>query len=342
MPTAATDPSQALLAAQAIDSLGAADFYDCLLALLAATVANDLAAMVRYSRASPPDLILPRVEPTAPMMAYYQHFHAFDPFDRHWKGGGDIGVFRLREMDARIGNSLYAREFLTAMSIHDEIAVFLPPIGSASPTLILDRAKGVFTRAEVARVRAIFPMLAALHRRHIGAFIAAGTVTERSPIGQLRPLRLIDHNGVSVFETQSWADYAARPEAAIAEALALLAARGPCVIALPDHLQLRRTKVPNDFGPAPGGYCDEITGDGAGQRLDSRSDLPRDMASQLTEREQQVALKMLQGYPVIEIARRLGLSRGTIKNYRLAIYRKLDITTERELFGTYIALMRAG
>jgi hypothetical protein len=54
----------------------------------------------------PPDLIIPRIAPTAPMMAYYRHFHAFDPFYRHWKGGGEIGVFRLRAMDAKITNTL--------------------------------------------------------------------------------------------------------------------------------------------------------------------------------------------------------------------------------------------
>ena len=43
---------------------------------------------------------------------------------------------------------------------------------------------------------------------------------------------------------------------------------------------------------------------------------------------------------MIEIARRMGLSRGTVKNYRLAIYRKLDITTERELFLEFMAAQR--
>jgi 3-isopropylmalate dehydrogenase len=37
---------------------------------------------------------------------------------------------------------------------------------------------------------------------------------------------------------------------------------------------------------------------------------------------------------------RMGLSRGTVKNYRLAIYRKLDITTERELFLEFMAAQR--
>jgi DNA-binding CsgD family transcriptional regulator len=64
------------------------------------------------------------------------------------------------------------------------------------------------------------------------------------------------------------------------------------------------------------------------------------MAARLTDREQQIALKMLQGYPALEIAQRMNLSRRTVKNYRLSIYRKLDITTERELFGEYIAALR--
>ena len=75
------------LTARAVDRIGAADFYDCLLAVLSAVVPNDLAAMVRYSRSAPPDLILPRVDPTTSMIAYYQHFYAFDPYYNHWSLG---------------------------------------------------------------------------------------------------------------------------------------------------------------------------------------------------------------------------------------------------------------
>ena len=116
-------PDFAGLTAKALDRLGAADFYDRLLDLLSATVTHDLAALVRYSRAAPPDLIIPRIPPTEPMMAYFQTFYTFDPFYRHWKGGGEPGVYRLRSMDAKIASSFYAREFLSAMSISDEIAV---------------------------------------------------------------------------------------------------------------------------------------------------------------------------------------------------------------------------
>ena len=334
--TTSSPPDLAGLTAHAVERLGAPDFYDRLLDILGAAAPHDLAALVRYSRVAPPDLIIPRIEPTAPMMAYYQHFYTLDPFYQHWKGGGEPGVYRLRSMDARIGSSPYAREFLSAMSIRDEIAVFLPAIGDACPTLILDRAWGTFVAAEVARVMKLFPLLAALHRRHIGLFISSGMSSDASPIGQQRPLRLMDHSGNKVFETQSWIDIATRTDKAVTEALAVVTARGPCMISLPGHLTLRRTQLASDFGPAPNGFCDEVTADSGSSSGGSGLELPEGMAAQLTERERQVALKMLHGYPVIETARRLGLSPGTVKNYRLSIYRKLDITTERELFGQFI------
>ena len=325
----------AALTARAIDRLGTGDFYDALLEILGSAAPHDLAALVRYSRAAPPDLIIPRVEPTLAMMAYYNHYFAFDPFYAHWKNGGEIGVYRLRAMDAGIGRSRYAREFLTAMAIHDEMAVFLPPIGDASPTLILDRARGVFNATEVTRIRRLFPLLAALHRRHLSIFVTAGVDPGNSPIGAERPLRFVDAHGLQVFATQAWA---AR-EPSLAEALHTVMARGPCTIRLAGQMSLRRTQLPPDFGPAPGGFCDEISADlhAVGEPAQG---LPETMAAQLSDREQEVVLLTLQGHPVIEIARKLGLSRGTIKNYRLAIYRKLDITTERELFGQYMAALR--
>ena len=252
---AADTTDLAILTARAIDRLGTGDFYDRLLDLLGAAAPHDLAALVRYSRAAPPDLILPRIEPTPAMMAYYHHFYAYDPFYTHWTRGGAVGVYRLRAMDKSIGRSRYAREFLTAMAIHDEVAVFLPPLGDVSPTLILDRATGAFTAAELARIERLYPLLAALQRRHLAGL--------GDPAPPLMPVPL----------------------------------------------------------PPPKG-------------------LPDTMSLYLTEREQQVVLLTLQGYPVIGIASKLGLSRGTVKNHRLAIYRKLDITTERELFGQYMAALR--
>lgn len=335
------DGDLAARTARAVDRLGTGDFYDALLDILGAATRHDLAALVRYSRAAPPDLIIPRIEPTEAMMAYYHHYFAFDPFYAHWKNGGETGVYRLRAMDAGIGRSAYAREFLTQMQIYDEIAVFLPPIGDASPTLILDRARGNFLTEELARVRRLFPLLAALHRRHLSVFVTAGVDPGNSPIGPERPLRFVDARGLQVFATAAWTERAADPE--VAALLQTATARGPCTVQLKGQMALRRTQLPPDFGPAPGGFCEEISPDRKpGTAVPTADDLPQIMAEKLSEREQEVVLLTLRGYPVIEIARRMGLSRGTVKNYRLAIYRKLDITTERELFGEFMVARRTG
>ena len=51
----------------------------------------------------------------------------------------------------------------------------------------------------------------------------------------------------------------------------------------------------------------------------------------LTQRESHIAALMLGGLAARDIARRLVLSPGTVRNHRVRIYGKLDITSEREL-----------
>lgn len=48
--------------------------------------------------------------------------------------------------------------------------------------------------------------------------------------------------------------------------------------------------------------------------------------------ERELVQLILAGHPTANIAERLGITVGTVKNHRRRIYEKLDITTERELF----------
>src|SRR5262245_55765436 len=68
--------------------------------------------------------------------------------------------------------------------------------------------------------------------------------------------------------------------------------------------------------------------------------LPDGLWPELSSRQRQLVGLILAGYPTALIARRLGISVGTVKNHRLSIYRKLDITTERELFLQYFEQLR--
>ncbi|PSH55574.1 hypothetical protein CU103_30695 [Phyllobacterium sophorae] len=63
--------------------------------------------------------------------------------------------------------------------------------------------------------------------------------------------------------------------------------------------------------------------------------------NRLTPRESEVVKLILAGYPTVSIAKKLGISRGTVKNHRNCIYEKLDITTERELFLLLLEYLRS-
>lgn len=64
--------------------------------------------------------------------------------------------------------------------------------------------------------------------------------------------------------------------------------------------------------------------------------LPADLWPELSARERELVKLILAGHPTASVARKLGIAAGTAKNHRLHIYKKLDITTERELFLQYI------
>ncbi|MEE9479599.1 MAG: LuxR C-terminal-related transcriptional regulator, partial [Kiloniellales bacterium] len=99
---------------------------------------------------------------------------------------------------------------------------------------------------------------------------------------------------------------------------------------------LHREKLDTNFRLAPAGYLWTM------EQLAEPPDDPGDRVEPdwfdrvLTPRERDIVRLVLDGYPTVSIAGKLGLSRGTVKNHRRRIYYKLDITTERELFLLYI------
>ena len=315
-------------------SIGDETFYDRLLEVLGSLVEADLLSLVRYSSFGAPDLIIPRDIRSELAAPYAAGLYALDPFHHYWRIVGVPAVCSLRRLaPAEMWKSRYALEVLRAARISDEIAVFLPPIGGASPTLIVDRAEGEFTAPELARIENAFPLLAGLHNAHLKAIIGHGLVTDSAE----KPLRLVDRCGEELAANSAWRRLAADPDGGLAETLADLATSGRSQASLPDGRLVVRSPLGIDFGAAPGGQCDQVEV--------SVAPAPDGYAAGwlegLTHRERQIVELTLEGHPIASIANRLGVKRGTIKNHRLRLYQKLDITTERELFLTYVQHLRA-
>lgn len=90
------------------------------------------------------------------------------------------------------------------------------------------------------------------------------------------------------------------------------------------HLLHLRTREPNLVGTG--------TASGRGTTPMREPAIPDNLWTELSKRERELVQLILAGHPTATIAKRLGIAVGTVKNHRGAIYRKLDVTTERELF----------
>ncbi|MGE4252722.1 MAG: LuxR C-terminal-related transcriptional regulator [Parvibaculaceae bacterium] len=73
--------------------------------------------------------------------------------------------------------------------------------------------------------------------------------------------------------------------------------------------------------------------------IDFKAALDEFLQERFTPRERDIVRLVLFGYPSAKIGERLKLSVNTIKNHKKRLYRKLDITTERELFLNFVSFL---
>jgi DNA-binding CsgD family transcriptional regulator len=236
--------------------------------------------------------------------------------------------------------SRYVNAVLAEADITDEISIFLPPVGGCALALFLDRCSGRFSGADIARLKAVYPLVVGLQDAHIACFDS-----DNWPVGEGlgatlpggRPMRILDRVGQEVFQNTAWRNLKARIGAHLDQALQSLMQTRSGQIQIEGGQVLHRAALPAQFSLAPGGAIDMVEMPGRTPLHPDRFDLPPALAAPLTKREADIVRLILQGHPSSSIAAKLGLSRGTVKNHRLRLYEKLDITSEREIFLKYIA-----
>jgi DNA-binding NarL/FixJ family response regulator len=122
-------------------------------------------------------------------------------------------------------------------------------------------------------------------------------------------------------------------EPGIAAAVAALRASTPGSMTTAAGAQVMSEQLQAGFAPSPGGRITFVTRRAAApSSLDFGEVLEQLFGGQLTPREIAICGLVLRGFPSASVAERLEIAVGTVKNHRKSIYRKLDITTERELF----------
>ena len=318
---------------RAAEAIGGGDFLARLAGAFATLARHDIVTVVRYARFSKPEYLLHRGAEDEMVARYLATYYQFDPFYRYWRERERPGVVTLGDVaSTAVKQGRYVRDFLRESRISDEVGMFLPALGRASIALFLDRAGGRYTAREVERARAAYPLLAGLHKAHVNATLAA--LGNGAALGLTRrPTLITDRDGATVHANRAWRERAANDPAVAA---ALDAMKAGAEVALPGNAVLHGEPLGDDVFLAPGGRIhtlEDVAQSPATISPRQAAALYRDV---LTPRECEVVALIFEGHPTFTIAQRLGLSIGTVKNHRRRLYRKLDITTERELFLLYI------
>ena len=323
-------------------TIGSDDFHVGIARLLGGIVQHHYIVIVRYPLAGLPDILFTENFGQHLIEYYLKHaYKAEDPFYAYWSATGRSCVLPLREAiayaeDREFYRSIYQKK----AGIADEVAIMLRGMGGACVSIFLGLRKGRFSTAELERLRTVFPAVDGFHKAHLGRLLTR-LVEKARPVEPSfpRPTLVVTRTGDAIYSNPAW-KRALRADPGLARLAADAPAARNRTLRLPSGDVLHVEKLDTDFPLAPGG-CVLIlepagaVGDEADRSRQAAADFER-----LTPREREIVRLTIAGTGAADMAKRLRLSKGTIKNHRLRIYRKLGIASAHSLYIRFLPLAK--
>lgn len=272
---------------------------------------------------------------------YDERCSGVDPFSMRWKTKREAGVFTLAALrDESVEYLMYSKVFLDAAEMEDELGVFFPVTAHNCFAFFLERDHGHFSESEVARARLMYPALESFYRAHLGWLFNELRYADAPQESGLinRPTLIQDRSGQKVYASEGW-NALAETEASIAAALQSLSDGADAVEV--GALVLKSEALGADFPLAPGGrmvVAEPHASHYRAERLESLSGV----LDIFTPRERDILDLAMQGMNSAEIARRLNMGVGSVKNVKLRLYRKAEVSTERALVKKFMPLYEPG
>ncbi|MFK8254188.1 helix-turn-helix transcriptional regulator [Ancylobacter terrae] len=320
--------------ARVLSRVGRDDFYETVIDAVAPLIPCDFWIMARYETAAKPRIISDSGMTPRARSAYSDKLWPLDPLARTPLAGEGHRAISLRTLcaDGPLDRS-YARYLAVDLGIVDELALLLPLNERSFLALCLDRHREAFDEGELRLASEMLDLLLEMHRQHVTRTVERQVAyTSGLSGGSMAEILILTADGACLFQSEGW------PEAA---------RQAFDRAALPAHLASADRRVI----PANGGWClfrpaceatDALLHDAQvfvlrreaqdfGSRLDRLARLYG-----LTERQKQIVRLSFEGHHNASIARQLAISVGGVKNHKLRIYDKLDITSERELLPAFL------
>ena len=328
---------------QLAKSIGTDHFHRELIDVFGAGIRHEASWIIRYSRVAPPDVLYTRNVSDETVQIYNTQCSEIDPFSRHWKNRGSAGVLTLSQLNSSsIESVIYSKIFLPAANVSDEMGMFFPTVGHCCFGLFLERERGHFSKTDVQRAELIFPALEGYHRAHLERLFNDLRYTNATEVKGFikRPTMIQDRFGVEVYSNDSWN----RAVASDASIMSMVGApfTGPThKERVLRHFVLKVEVLDKDFSLAPAGRMFVLEPQPPSQDEHDQNNRIADILQIFSPRERQILTLIMKGYNTGQIAQEIQISKGTVKNCRLRIYRKADVSSERALVKKFMLIFRS-
>lgn len=312
--------------------IGALGFHLRLLELIGALIPHETGWIVRYAPGCDPD-VLHTKQISSNIVQYYLQAEprSTDPYLCSWQANSVARVETMEKaLPSAADKNFYSLDFMKKMEFTDELAIFLPSLGKSCLSLFFERRAERFTKSDIERIERFFPIVLGLHQAHTRALMASMYSAAHVPVPfQDSRAAIFDRHGKLVYSTPKWRQMAETEDAArnIQWSLPYEAIRQQ----LADRtLPFKAVELDSMNSIAPGGLLLQHLGV-AGWDRDAGEEASLSIIDQLTPRERDIVALTLDGLSTGAIAQQLRISKGSVKNCRLRIYRKLEVCSEREL-----------
>lgn len=316
---------------QIAGALGTPRFHRGILDVVRDVFPSDFAQVYQLERDGRAVCIDPCDTPQRHCESYVHQFSRYCPLSRHWQSTGRPGVVTMNEVrnrDCDFGN--YFAEFYDPIGLVDEIGVLLPSPGRRTVALFMERSMR-FSEEAPDVLRRLYSGIARLHRTN-NQLLFRGAVTRTARGFQTNAVCIFDRSGETVFANREWRQACRRDGVLAVQARSDFPGESPSREL--DGGTLFASRLEEWFPIAPGGRLCVLSFSSL------RSSLPAFkisfLAGYVSKREHEIICAILEGYPTKAIAERLGCAPLTVKAHKKRIYRRLDITTEREIFLMFL------
>jgi len=318
--------------AAAARAIGRRDFYERLISALSSGITWESRCVVRYSLYAPPEYLVEEGLDPELLAVYLRGYYRVDPYYKLFREESRSGVVSLTRHLRGRDESSYVMIYASLAAWTDELAVMLPGHGGTAIGIFWETSKNAFGDSEVSSLEDVYPLVAGLHDAHTTRLLDhVGSAVEND--GIVSAHAIVDQGAQYIMTSPGWPDDHEKLDINIVR----LVAQGGGDVQMDDGGLLHSEKLDEGFALAPGGWLVVYDPGGPAPAPVSLAQAVQDFrCGDLTPRERQIVGLIVSGLSNAEIASELGIEVGSVKNHRGRLYKKLEITGERDLFKLFL------